>query len=110
MKSCCAGIQLQRSCGEGLTPLKNNEPILVAITTLNLWHLTERMIENINGLCDPVHVVLVDDNSLDGTPEKARARGVTVISSKVRLASCIIPAKRLLVGMMNVAGLMVAVA
>ena len=52
---------------------------LVAMTTCNQWHLTDVALTNLASLVDPIDVVIIDDASEDGTAERAKQRGATVI-------------------------------
>jgi hypothetical protein len=60
--------------------------LLVAVTTCNQWHLTDNLLGNLASLTDPIQVVIVDDSSEDGTADKARARGVTVVEVRASAA------------------------
>ena len=62
---------------------EQRKPYLVAMTTCNQWRLTSAAISNLASLTDPIDVVIVDDNSEDGTAALARARGVRVIEVRV---------------------------
>ncbi len=52
---------------------------LVAVTTCNQWHLSTAALDNLASLTDDIDVVVFDDLSEDGTAQRARDRGVTVI-------------------------------
>jgi hypothetical protein len=54
----------------------------VAVTSCNGWHLTAAALSNLATLSDDIDVVLIDDNSEDGTAAKAEALGFFVM--KVR--------------------------
>ena len=60
----------------------NTGYIMVAITTCcNSWNMTQQLLLSLKAMDDPIHVVLFDDNSKDGTPEKAAAMGFPVMTT-----------------------------
>jgi glycosyltransferase involved in cell wall biosynthesis len=76
----CPGSPLQRS---GTLADKNR--ISVVIPAYNADLTLERCLDSLDGqTVRPFQVILVDDCSSDGTPVKARARGIKVISFSER--------------------------
>ncbi len=67
------------SAGDSIGATANKGKFLVAMTTCNQWHLTDAALTNLASLTDNIDLVIVDDNSEDGTAELARERGITVI-------------------------------
>ena len=61
---------------------KNTGYIMVAISSCcNSWNMTRSLLQSLLDMDDPVHAVLFDDNSQDGTQEKAAAMGIPVFST-----------------------------
>ncbi len=53
--------------------------IMVAMTTCNLWGMSRGALQNLASLTDDIEIVVYDDRSEDGTAERARQLGVTVV-------------------------------
>ena len=61
---------------------QNTGYVMVAVTSCcNGWERTEKLLQTLLAMDDPIHVVLVDDNSQDGAQEKAAAMGIPVIGT-----------------------------
>lgn len=59
---------------------KNDGYIMVAVLSCcDSWPITKALLESITAMSDPVHLVVIDDASEDGAPEKAAAMGYPVL-------------------------------
>lgn len=81
-----------------LTAAKSNTGyIMVAITTCcGFWKETRQLVESLLAMPDPIHVVLVDDNSTDGSQAEAAAMGTSL-----QCGECVI---QLSINVMRIAG------
>lgn len=62
--------------------LDNTGYILVVVTSCcNSWNITLPLLASLVSLRDPIHVVLIDDYSQDGSPELAAAMGIPVLTT-----------------------------
>jgi GT2 family glycosyltransferase len=60
----------------------NTGYIMVAVTTCcNSWNMTSDLLASLAATDDPIHVVVFDDNSKDGTAEKAAALGFPMFTT-----------------------------
>jgi hypothetical protein len=66
--------------GGGLAAARKPALYLVALTTCNHWWLSKTALDNLMSLTDSIDVVVVDDNSEDGTAAEARALGYRVLA------------------------------
>ena len=76
-------MQLEQSIywpGSGKLGDKNHGYIMVAVLSCcNKWDLTKLLLESLTAQTDPTHIVVLDDGSEDGAPEKAAAMGYPVL-------------------------------
>ncbi len=60
----------------------NTGYIMVAVTSCcRSWNLTRLLLQSLVDMDDPIHVVLMDDNSVDGAQEEAARLGIPVLST-----------------------------
>lgn len=71
---------LQRIAGGTTNP--RDATILVAVTSCcDNFNLTSRLLRNLAVLPDPIHVVVVDDASVDGSPDRLGDLGIEVVEN-----------------------------